>query len=153
MRSLVRSTLLVLTLFSAGCGADTSCFDCGSCGIAGPTANPGHQIDALEPGVTDGGVAAVDLGLEDGECIGGDRKMFRVAYDAGAVSVSPGEALAKLDTTKVTFPNDTATWSDRDLTMTFTYSGTTLVLAFTAPGKSVKVACKGADHAITCAMM
>ena len=102
---------------------------------------------------TDGGVAAVDLGLEDGACIAGDRKQFRVAYDAGAVSVSPGEALAKLDTTKVTFQGDTSTWSDRDLRMTFTYSGTTLVLTFTAAGKSVKVGCKGADHAITCSMM
>lgn len=153
MRALVFSTLLVFTLFSAGCGLEPTCADCGPCGFAGPVANPGHDIDVLETGVTSGGVAAVDLQLEDGACNGDDRKKFLVAYDAGAVTVSAADAATMLDTTKVTTQDDTSTWTDRDLKLSLTRSATTLVLAFTAAGKTVTVNCTGANHAITCAPM
>lgn len=149
MRHLIFSSLLALAFAAAGCGFDGNCPDCG-CGIGGPTQNPGQDIDVLGPGVAEGGIAAVDLLLEEGMCVGVDREHFRVSYDAGAVTVIPAGGLAKLDATKVTSQDQTSTWSDRDLVMSFARSGTTLVLAFTSAGKSVKVACNGANRAITC---
>lgn len=144
----------LLLLLAAGCGVDTTnCPDCGGCGIAGPVENPGKDINVLGPGVDAGGGAAVDLGLEDGVCNSEARKAFRVSYDAGAVTVSPAEGLAKLDETKTTFQGETYTWTDRDLAVSFARSGTTVLLTFTETAKTTKVACDGANHAITCAPM
>ena len=155
MRHLIFSSLLVVVLSAAGCGLspDPSCADCTGCGIAGPVENPGKDIFLLQPGVTDGGTAAVDLALEDGECIASDRKTFRVSYIAGVVTVGSAEGLAKLDSTKVMDQGEMTRWSDRDLAMSSTRSGTTLVLAFVEAGKTVKVACDGANHVITCVTM
>jgi hypothetical protein len=153
MRHLIFSGLISLSLFAVGCGANTDCGDCGPCGISSPTSSPGHDVNVLDSGVTDGGVAAVDLALEEGMCIGTDRKRFRLSYEADAVTLAPGEGLAKLDATNVTFQDDVSTWSDRSLTMAVSRSGETLLLSFSSGGKILKVACNGANHTITCAKM
>lgn len=155
MQHLIFSTALALSLSVAGCDVSLGgrCDDCGECGIAGPVQDPGKEISLVEPGVTKDGIAAVDIALEDGVCVASNRKTFRLSFVAGAVTVDAAEDVAPLDATKVTVDGATSTWTDRDLTMSSTVSGTTQLLAFTSAGKIVKVACSGANHAITCAPM
>jgi hypothetical protein len=144
----------VVSILSSGCSVElpgSSCTDCGACGISGPTQDPGKEIFVLGPGVTTGGLAAVDLGLEDGACIASDRKLFRVSYSAGKVTVAPADGLARLDDTATSSDgNDTFTWKDRSLSASFDVTGTTVSLTFTGPGITTKVACNGAQHVITC---
>ncbi|MEP7120693.1 MAG: hypothetical protein ABJE95_07285 [Byssovorax sp.] len=144
--------LLLLTSFVAGCGlGDPSCADCGPCGIAGPVDSPGKEILVLRNGVTEAGVAAIDLGLEEGTCVAEDRRAFRATYEAGMVKVIAASGAAKLITTATGVDGDKLTWTDRNLTMTQALSGQTLMLTFVDAGKITKVACNGANHAITCA--
>lgn len=143
--------LLLAVPFIAGCNiGDPTCDDCEPCGIAGPVASPGQTIDVVEAGLNASGVAAVNLQLEDGMCIGMDRKGFLVSYEAGAVKVSPFDGQTPLSTKATSMDGEKFTWTDRNLTMSSTRSGETLVLTFVDAGKSTKVACAGADHAITC---
>ena len=145
---------LVVSILSSGCSVnlpETSCTDCGGCGISGPTEAPGKEIFVLGPGVTTGGLAAVDLALEDGACVGSDRKLFRLSYSAGKVTLDPADGLAKLDDTATTAdtPN-TFTWKDRPLSASLDVTGTTVSLTFTGQGITTKVVCNGAQHVITC---
>jgi hypothetical protein len=156
MRSTYLAALLISVL-SSGCGVgidvpDPGCADCGECGIAGPTQDPGKDIFVLGPGVTTGGLAAVDLALEEGVCIASDRRLFRLTYDAGKVTVSSADGLAKLDAAATTSDaNNTFTWKDRTLQASFEATGTTVSFTFTGMGTSTKVACDGAQEVITCA--
>jgi hypothetical protein len=153
----MRTSFLVTFLFlvvSSGCGIslpDQTCSDCGTCGISSPTGDPGKQISVLGPGVTTGGLAAVDLGLEDGACIASDRQLFRVSYSAGKVTVAPADGLPRLDAAATTDDgNDVFTWKDRPLSASFDFTGATVSITFNDKGIVTKVACDGADHVITC---
>lgn len=146
---------LVVSIVSSGCGVELphgTCSDCGTCGISSPTADPGKQISVLGPGVTTGGLAAVDLGLEDGECIASDRKRFRLSYSDGKVTVAAVAGLAKLDDTAITPDGDDVfLWKDRPLSVAFDFTGATVSVTFAGKGMVTKVACNGAQHVITCA--
>src|SRR4051812_2869273 len=100
MRHLAAGLVLAVTV-SLAAGCHTECADCGPCGIAGPN-TPG-TIDIQGPGADADGVAAVDLYLQEGMCVGDDTIKLRVSYADGMVNLIPADGLPQLDTSKVTF--------------------------------------------------
>ena len=153
MRHVFVAGLLPLLFVSAGCSSDPSCVDCGPCGIAGPVANPGKDLDVRGAGTTPAGVAALDVRLEDGMCVTDAWKAFQISYDAGAVTVTTGGALVQLQTSTAMAEDDGYRWLDRDLSMSFAHAGTTLLLSFAEPALTTKVGCDAAGDAMTCAPM
>lgn len=144
----VLSAALLLTTAACGSTPVETCADCTGCGIAGP-ATPG-AIDIVGPGVDSGGLAAVDLYLQEGDCQGQDVVKFRASYNSGTVTVTSAEALTPLDTSKVTYDADLHTWTDRDLTLSTSAGGLTVELTFTEVATSTSVTCSAANRVVTC---
>ena len=124
----------------AGC-SNSACYDCGTCGIAGPT--DVDQIHDSGAGVDQDGVPVVRIYLwHKGGCKGSTDDPYFVRYDGGKVTVVKGSSVSKLDQSAVSTKNDKYVWSDRDLEATVgqkVYSE--LDISFTSGGTTTTTTC------------
>src|SRR5262245_18511074 len=88
----------LVTLATAGC--NNTCYDCGTCGIAGPT--DVDEIHAGGAGVDQDGVAAVRLYLwHKGGCKGTTDDPFFVRYADGKATLAKVSASTSFDKSSV----------------------------------------------------
>jgi hypothetical protein len=148
--------LLVAAVTAPACSSpsDTSCADCGPCGIAGGP-NATDEISQTIAGKDASGVAALELRLEKkGKCTGEGADHFLLRWEMGAASLSPLSTPGMLDRSVVTFDGMAYTWNDRDLKVTSTRSGPMdMTFTFTEAGKSAVTACAIASGTIACTPM
>lgn len=115
--------------------SDTSCADCGGCGIAGPI-----NADALRPskaGTTGTGVPTLTLDVEKaGTCRGTPLVGYDLAFADQAVTVTQHDAHVAFGPTTTTESgadgSTVYTWNDRDLRVTISRAAPSVIVTFTA---------------------